>query len=188
MWTNQLPGEERVQRRRTLESDQGVRLAINGNDEDRFRERPGLVRKRRSNRLGGFPISLAAPNDGSERCGNADRGHGCLRRQQREQSDEKISGCGACHWSECRTDSAGWLCSRSEAVPKKRGRTGWSALDSALAFWDSAIGVADGGSDRERAFLRLRGSREVGGEAGETFDAEAAAPDFGAELMNKLLC
>ena len=63
-----------------------------------------------------------------------------------------------------------------------------SAGSSALAFSFSAIGIADGRSDGKKAFLRLRGGGQVGREAGEIINAEAATPDFSAELMNELLC
>jgi hypothetical protein len=59
---------------------------------------------------------------------------------------------------------------------------------SALAFSRSSIGATNDGSDRESAFLGLRGSRQVGREAGETFDIETSAPDFSAQLMKHLLC
>src|SRR6185312_8742793 len=54
-------------------------------------------------------------------------------------------------------------------------------------FCNSTIGVTNGGSEREGAFLGLRIRGEVGGEAGETIDSETTAPDLGAELMNQLL-
>jgi hypothetical protein len=57
----------------------------------------------------------------------------------------------------------------------------------ALAFWGSGIGVADGGCEGERGFLGLRGEVLGGGEAGEIIEAEASAPDFGAQLMDGLL-
>jgi hypothetical protein len=65
---------------------------------------------------------------------------------------------------------------------------GVNAGTSALAFWCSAVGVIDGRSERESAFLWLRCGRHVGREAGEIINAEAAAPDFGAKLMDELLC
>src|ERR1022692_2327867 len=64
---------------------------------------------------------------------------------------------------------------------------GHLARDWPLALLASGIGVADGGCEGERGFLRLRGSREGGGEGGEILQAEAAAPDFGAQLMDGAL-
>ena len=49
------------------------------------------------------------------------------------------------------------------------------------------MGVTDGRGKGEIVFPGLRVGGQAGREAGETLDAEAAAPDFGAELMNHLL-
>ena len=56
-----------------------------------------------------------------------------------------------------------------------------------MALRASGISVADGRSEREREFLRLRGRGEAGREAGEIIEAESAAPDFGTQLMDGLL-
>src|ERR1035438_5013012 len=66
-------------------------------------------------------------------------------------------------------------------------RTGVPPVPWSLAFSGSSICVEYGGSEREGAFFRLRVGRVVRGEAGETGDAQAATPDFGAQLMNQAL-
>jgi hypothetical protein len=72
---------------------------------------------------------------------------------------------------------------RFESVGRPPGSAGgWT-----LALWASGIGVAGGGGKVERGFLRLRGRREAGREAGEIVEAEAAAPDLRAQLMDSLL-
>ena len=56
-----------------------------------------------------------------------------------------------------------------------------------MALPASGIGIADGGGERERGFLRLRGRGEGSREAGEIVETEAVAPDFGAQLVEGLL-
>lgn len=51
----------------------------------------------------------------------------------------------------------------------------------------SGVSVADGGFEGEGGFLGLRVSGWCCREAGEIVQAEASAPDFGAELMEGLL-